>query len=99
MFGCATRYLGACRLRRIHTESGQSVQIGIRVAAAIEFCLMVVAVVGWQGFRTPEEVQRFGDMMDEMCYIVATKHGGSLKVHSFRLIYRVYVCVSSTRRH
>lgn len=32
-----------------------------------------------QGFRTPEEVQRFGDMMDEMCYIVATKHGGSLK--------------------
>lgn len=33
-----------------------------------------------QGFRTSEEVQRFGDMMDEMCYIVATKHGGSLKV-------------------
>ncbi len=38
-----------------------------------------------QGFRTPDEVQRFGDMMDEMCYIVATKHGGSLKV-------RVYLC-------
>lgn len=32
-----------------------------------------------QGFRTPEEVQRFQDMMDEMCYIVAVKHGGSLK--------------------
>ncbi|BDA46133.1 probable glycolate oxidase subunit GlcD at N-terminal half [Coccomyxa sp. Obi] len=32
-----------------------------------------------QGFRTPEEVQRFSDMMDEMCYIVATKHSGSLK--------------------
>jgi D-lactate dehydrogenase len=32
-----------------------------------------------QGFRTPAEVQRFSDMMDEMCYIVATKHGGSLK--------------------
>lgn len=32
-----------------------------------------------QGFRTPEEIQRFSDMMDEMCYIVATKHGGSLK--------------------
>lgn len=24
-------------------------------------------------------MQRFSDMMDEMCYIVATKHGGSLK--------------------
>ena len=32
-----------------------------------------------QGFRTAEEVQRFSDMMDEMCYIVATKHSGSLK--------------------
>lgn len=32
-----------------------------------------------QGFRTKEEVQRFSDMMDEMCYIVATKHSGSLK--------------------
>ena len=34
----------------------------------------------WQGFRSPEEVQRFSDMMEEMCYIVATKHSGSLKV-------------------
>ena len=33
-----------------------------------------------QGFRNAEEVQRFSDMMDEMCYIVATKHSGSLKV-------------------
>lgn len=32
-----------------------------------------------QGFRNKEEVQRFSDMMDEMCYIVATKHSGSLK--------------------
>ena len=32
-----------------------------------------------QGFRTPQEVKRFQDMFDEMCYIVATKHGGSLK--------------------
>lgn len=32
-----------------------------------------------QGFRTPEEVKRFHDMFDEMCYIVATKHSGSLK--------------------
>ena len=32
-----------------------------------------------QGFRSPEEVQRFSDMMEEMCYIVATKHSGSLK--------------------
>jgi D-lactate dehydrogenase len=32
-----------------------------------------------QGFRTPDEVQRFNDMMEEMCWIVATKHGGSLK--------------------
>ena len=32
-----------------------------------------------QGFRTPEEVKRFQDMMDEMCHIVAVKHRGSLK--------------------
>lgn len=32
-----------------------------------------------QGFRTADEVQRFSNLMDEMCYIVATKHGGSLK--------------------
>jgi len=35
-----------------------------------------------QGFRTPEEVERFGAMMDEMCYIVATKHSGSLKARA-----------------
>ena len=33
-----------------------------------------------QGFRTAEEVDRFGQLMDELCYIVATKHSGSLKV-------------------
>ena len=33
-----------------------------------------------QGFRSAEEVDRFGQMMDELCYIVATKHSGSLKV-------------------
>ncbi|GAX77289.1 hypothetical protein CEUSTIGMA_g4735.t1 [Chlamydomonas eustigma] len=32
-----------------------------------------------QGFRNKEEVQRFSDMMEEMCHIVATKHSGSLK--------------------
>ena len=32
-----------------------------------------------QGFRTPEEVERFGSLMAEMCYIVATKYSGSLK--------------------
>lgn len=32
-----------------------------------------------QGFRSPEEVQRFHAMFDELCYIVATKHSGSLK--------------------
>ena len=32
-----------------------------------------------QGFRNAEEVQRFHDMFEEMCYIVATKHSGSLK--------------------
>ncbi|KAF8056389.1 glcD [Scenedesmus sp. PABB004] len=32
-----------------------------------------------QGFRTKEEVQRFSDVMEEMCHIVATKHSGSLK--------------------
>lgn len=36
-----------------------------------------------QGFRSAEEVQRFSDMMEEMCYIVATKHSGSLKVCPF----------------
>lgn len=35
--------------------------------------------VYFQGFRTADEVQRFSNLMDEMCYIVATKHGGSLK--------------------
>ena len=32
-----------------------------------------------QGFSTPEEVARFQKMFDELCYIVATKHSGSLK--------------------
>jgi hypothetical protein len=32
-----------------------------------------------QGFRNKEEVQRFSELMEEMCTIVATKHGGSLK--------------------
>mmetsp|Transcript_14411 Transcript_14411/g.39044 ORF Transcript_14411/g.39044 Transcript_14411/m.39044 type:complete len:1096 (-) Transcript_14411:437-3724(-) len=32
-----------------------------------------------QGFRNKAEVQRFADMMEEMCYIVATKNSGSLK--------------------
>ncbi len=32
-----------------------------------------------QGFRTSEEVRRFHAMMEEMCHIVAVKHGGSLK--------------------
>ena len=32
-----------------------------------------------QGFRDAAEVQRFTDMFEEMCYLVATKHSGSLK--------------------
>eukprot|EP01025_Chloroclados_australasicus_P005935 TRINITY_DN1193_c0_g1_i3.p1 TRINITY_DN1193_c0_g1~~TRINITY_DN1193_c0_g1_i3.p1 ORF type:complete len:1087 (-),score=151.26 TRINITY_DN1193_c0_g1_i3:409-3669(-) len=32
-----------------------------------------------QGFRNAEEVKRFEKLMDELCYIVATKHSGSLK--------------------
>ena len=32
-----------------------------------------------QGFRTKEEVQRFSNLMEEMCHIVANKHSGSLK--------------------
>jgi FAD/FMN-containing dehydrogenase len=32
-----------------------------------------------QGFRDEHEIQRFTDMFEEMCYIVATKHSGSLK--------------------
>ena len=41
---------------------------------------MLTPAVLLQGFRSAEEVQRFSDMMEEMCYIVATKHSGSLKV-------------------
>ena len=41
---------------------------------------MLISAVLLQGFRSAEEVQRFSDMMEEMCYIVATKHSGSLKV-------------------
>jgi hypothetical protein len=47
-----------------------------------------------QGFRTPEEVERFGAMMDEMCYIVATKHSGSLKVPSSVLLSHGPRCLS-----
>lgn len=36
-------------------------------------CMCVMHV---QGFRTKEEVQRFADLMEEMCTIVATKHSG-----------------------
>ncbi|GBG00279.1 glycolate dehydrogenase, partial [Raphidocelis subcapitata] len=32
-----------------------------------------------QGFRNKEEVQRFSNLMEEMCHIVANKHSGSLK--------------------
>eukprot|EP00798_Chlamydomonas_sp_ICE-L_P010102 gene10102-8001_t len=32
-----------------------------------------------QGFRNKAEVERFSAMMEEMCYLVATKHSGSLK--------------------
>lgn len=32
-----------------------------------------------QGFRDEAEIQRFTDMFEEMCHIVATKHSGSLK--------------------
>ncbi len=47
-----------------------------------ELVLRQKLVCVWQGFRSPEEVQRFSDMMEEMCYIVATKHSGSLKASS-----------------
>ena len=50
------------------------------VAAHIHHSLACKALWLLQGFRSAEEVQRFSDMMDEMCYIVATKHSGSLKV-------------------
>jgi hypothetical protein len=32
-----------------------------------------------QGFRNDAEVERFTNMFEELCYIVATKHSGSLK--------------------
>jgi D-lactate dehydrogenase len=32
-----------------------------------------------QGFRDKSEIDRFTNMFEEMCYIVATKHSGSLK--------------------
>lgn len=48
-----------------------------------------------QGFRSPEEVQRFSDMMEEMCYIVATKHSGSLKVllHVLAIMFAGQLCI------
>lgn len=42
-----------------------------------------------QGFRTKEEVQRFGQLMDEMCWLVATKHSGSLKVNPHLKTFRL----------
>ena len=33
-----------------------------------------------QGFRDAAEVERFDKVIEEMCWIVATKHSGSLKV-------------------
>ncbi len=51
-----------------------------------------------QGFRSPEEVQRFSDMMDEMCYIVATKHSGSLKVGTLpRLLLPAHLSLEKTQ--
>ena len=32
-----------------------------------------------QGFRDAGEIERFTNLMEEMCHIVADKHGGSLK--------------------
>lgn len=45
-----------------------------------------------QGFRDSEEIQRFTDMFEEMCYIVATKHSGSLKGTERRAAFS-YVCM------
>ena len=50
-----------------------------KAAGAVQACFNI-CVVGLQGFRDKDEVHRFGQLMDEMCYIVATKHSGSLKV-------------------
>ena len=61
--------LGACcHPRRTHKAD----RILSRSHANLYFCCA-------QGFRTPAEVKRFQDMFDEMCHIVANKHGGSLK--------------------
>ena len=38
------------------------------------FTLPLSLCVLRQGFRNKAEVQRFSDMMEEMCHIVATKH-------------------------
>ena len=50
------------------------------VVLLLDNIAMLMSAVLLQGFRSAEEVQRFSDMMEEMCYIVATKHSGSLKV-------------------
>lgn len=54
--------------------------------------------MGVQGFRSAEEVQRFSDMMDEMCYIVATKHSGSLKACPYFYLISYHLSASSLVR-
>ena len=45
-----------------------------------------------QGFRNADEVKRFGDLIDELCFIVATKHSGSLQGN---LLSAASVCTSA----
>jgi hypothetical protein len=56
--------------------------LALDVGSAMQSLYLHTSLCVWQGFRSPEEVQRFSDMMEEMCYIVATKHSGSLKASS-----------------
>lgn len=67
------RRFGACSLAR----AAGALQ-GAGAVQARLICWLLPRTLS-QGFRTPDEVKRFHDMFDELCYIVATKHSGSLK--------------------
>ncbi len=76
-----------CQKTQLLLDTGMDTCKQLRVLAvdlgsAMQSLYLSRSLCVWQGFRSPEEVQRFSDMMEEMCYIVATKHSGSLKASS-----------------
>ena len=82
--GLVDKYLCLCQAAAVSSGSACKEVRWIQ-AAPCTACTEDRRFCVWQGFRSPEEVQRFSDMMEEMCYIVATKHSGSLKVSASTL--------------